>query len=309
MNTSGSGKTRLVLETLYHHWGIYFTPTTDAFGNPYGSSDLHDALMFFDTSARLLPPIEPHASEDWLDDLSLNQERMAKEIIPLVLARLMILDEFLSCSRASGLSDEDARVKWLWMQLRPKDCIGIDLFQYVSADVRAWSHSEMETLRQSLLEKHPDKLAFVAVDEAQMLGKLNYPFFASTDYQHYQPLLREILVYIVITLPSARLIVSGTKVDAFAVTDALEYSSIKVVRPFCDLGGFDSLDRVTAYMRHYLGTSFDAAHCVLAHRWFHGRSVMTPIRAAPADRTADTGFSLRWCNTHSFMAHKTFSPF
>ena len=117
INTSGSGKTRLLLEGLCQHWGFYYTSHVDS--SFLGSFDLQSAIQSIpedDTFCRPLPPSAASASNDKIAG------RVFKRVF---LARLLIFHLFIEAMKANTNSDDgfteanDYRRKWLYFQLQP----------------------------------------------------------------------------------------------------------------------------------------------------------------------------------------------
>ncbi|KAI3603985.1 hypothetical protein WG66_000777 [Moniliophthora roreri] len=117
VNTSGSGKTRLLFEGLCDEWGLYFTSHVDS--GFLGSSDVESTIVErlrrkadFVLSPSLLP--EPDATRA----IALNTQHARSHSSCVLLARLLIFKLFLDCANELGISQE-LRKFWLHFQLRP----------------------------------------------------------------------------------------------------------------------------------------------------------------------------------------------
>jgi hypothetical protein len=124
-NTSGSGKTRLLLEGLWRNWGLYFTARTQADG--IGSSDLEDILKILQQPTPLTP--ENRETEPVADVRMLNQR-----FLRILYVRVLVFREFLECAAImfSGITEEH-KSRWLLLQLAPVTLLGMpDIFTELS---------------------------------------------------------------------------------------------------------------------------------------------------------------------------------
>ncbi|EJD41577.1 hypothetical protein AURDEDRAFT_186521 [Auricularia subglabra TFB-10046 SS5] len=275
VNASGTGKTRLVLETLYQHWGLYFTAYRNSISDPYGSGDV--ALMLRQFIEQVLHeriPLPKKRNAQPPPELLKNKAIVANAVDDILFARLAVLDLFLKVVSDVGLSDTDARRKWFWLQVRPTDIVGLDVFDYAVGLFSALPRDEATHLLDRLLRDHSERFAFVAIDEAQALCHWQYQSaFARTDLRTSRPLMGELLVCLGSRLQRSRLIACGVEIDPDMFYDAVEEStsSIRTCRKFSSLGRFDDLEDVRHYMTHFLGDKLPARNVELAHRWFRGR--------------------------------------
>ncbi|EJD42051.1 hypothetical protein AURDEDRAFT_126677 [Auricularia subglabra TFB-10046 SS5] len=269
VNASGSGKTRLVLETLYRHWGFYFGADIDYTVNPYGSEDFPDLVSALSDLAHV--PLSPRAER--LSLLERNQQFVDTHMRRVILARLLILDHYVTLAGQCGVGDADARAKWVWLQLRPIELVGCDIFSNAHAQLYYWSQEFIGRRLAELLDKHMRRLEFVALDEAQILVAGSTTSFIASNRLLHQPLLHAMVSYLASTFTLSRCIVSGTEVPLSVMEDALSSSrhSVKAVYPFSALGGFNDLPRSSRYLRYFLGSNLSDEDCAVAHRWLRGR--------------------------------------
>ncbi|EJD42065.1 hypothetical protein AURDEDRAFT_186223 [Auricularia subglabra TFB-10046 SS5] len=284
VNASGSGKTRLVLETLYRHWGFYFGADIDYTVNPYGSEDFPDLVSDLSNLAHV--PLSPRAER--LSLLERNQLLVDTHMRRVILARLLILDHYVTLAAQCGVDDAEARAKWLWLQLRPTELVGCDIFRNAHAQLYSWSQESIGTRLGELLDKHLRRLEFVALDEAQILVAKSTTSFIASDRLLHQPLLHALISYLASTFTLSRCIATGTKVPLSVMEDALSSSGhpVKAVYPFAALGGFDDLPRSSLYLRYFLGSDLSDEDCALAHCWLRGRHRMMSVLV---DRTLRFG--------------------
>ncbi|KZV95464.1 hypothetical protein EXIGLDRAFT_472392 [Exidia glandulosa HHB12029] len=173
VNQSGTGKTRLLFETLCHHWGLYLTCAQDINLNPYGSHDITAVFIMLDRFRHRVLELARLSSRSSKFKAAVYANQMT--------ARLLV--------QSHGVPDADARKKWLVLQLRPDDILdGRDLFldlvhDWESSDFDAWPEIPRFMRNVGVL------LEFVALDEAQMAGRAFRRSFTTADWKSYRPLL------------------------------------------------------------------------------------------------------------------------
>ncbi|TFK68933.1 hypothetical protein BDN72DRAFT_768678 [Pluteus cervinus] len=135
VNTSGSGKTRLLLEGLCENWGFYFTSLEDA--SHLGSADVQNTInrhlpnspeFSKDLRASKSVPGHPHKTrhrtrQQEQKALEENRRIAASIFNKVFLARLMIFDIFVkTMSKCEGYKTAHYlfKEKWLHVQLRPQ---------------------------------------------------------------------------------------------------------------------------------------------------------------------------------------------
>lgn len=205
MNTSGSGKTRLLYEGLCQNWGFYFTSALDvkaslASGDVYLS--IEDDLGRRDTAfTAILPPVNSLAFKPLLEANINFANRLYSEIL---LARLIVFKLFIEIIHdlGEGLT-EDHKRRWLTMQLYPHyvwDLTMGDVFSCLAHYLRSAPLSYIEeTLSRTLEETRVlyDNLAdtplhlFIALDKANVSSMMHISAF--WDDQGHYPVLKAIL--------------------------------------------------------------------------------------------------------------------
>ncbi|EJD42071.1 hypothetical protein AURDEDRAFT_168861 [Auricularia subglabra TFB-10046 SS5] len=306
VNTSGSGKTKLVLETLWRHWGLFITASWHPVINPHGSDDLAIVLRTFDAHSPCREvPLATKMGDDPSPELVRNRALLAQQMEILVLARLWLLDYFWTLASTAGLSDDDARIRWFWLQMRTLEIAGMSVpLSFIIAAQGLDRAERMQQIRL-LAEAHKDRLPFVAIDEAQILNQTRTRSFASRDLRRHCPILREILVCLGSLLPHSRLIACGTEIDEETFEDAVlaSQSTIRTYRRFCALGRFWDIEDIRRYMEHFLG-EMSQENVALAHRYFRGRYAAWPAVLRPSlIRVSDTGSSPCWSKEPSFTGN------
>ncbi|KZW00167.1 hypothetical protein EXIGLDRAFT_722737 [Exidia glandulosa HHB12029] len=261
VNTSGSGKTRMLFETLYRRWGIYFSAHVDGTSNPYGTLDMPSAIDRLQMSLHHYLPTPFNEGKD-LFLLEHNRAAVSVETAALLLSRLVVFDHFLDVVADLGMDEHEARHRWLLLQIRSEDCLDTTTLFLDQSDLAEWI--------QELLKRREDKLEF---DEAQKIGQLYDSAFLDTTRKERRPLLREIIVQTASYLPLVRLIISGTRIDMSVVEEAINasHSARKTVRPFVSLGEFRHSDQMRTFIAHFLGDVIPENDLQLVIKWFRGR--------------------------------------
>lgn len=278
-NASGTGKTRMSFEILSRHWGIYFSSYVNYTSDPYGSLDLSRALSEIagtrTLTSRFTSFIPPSArlSQNSKDALDENRRIAHRFFRRLVLARMLLLDAFLKLAAERRIPDDEARRHWLMIQLRPGILLGHDSFNVVFIWLRRLSEDQVDQLSADILPKVLSHIAYIVVDEAQILLDSHRSAFAVANGRTTAPILRELVVCLGAALSPARLILSGVRFDLDLVSEALSASDFKQksVRHHHSFGRFHSLQQCSTYIRHFLGPGVPDEHCTMVYRWLHGR--------------------------------------
>ncbi|KAJ7163113.1 hypothetical protein C8R46DRAFT_1193701 [Mycena filopes] len=295
VNTSGSGKTRHLLEGLCRDWGFYFCSTTGV--DKFGSCDLMNCIR-----RRLVATagFTPHLPETGFGaQLAKNREIASTCINQVLLARFIVFQAFLAAIVNAGrrkITEDDKR-RWIYLQVAPH-ILGssADVFDEVAQAlhasgmsavtcqeaIAAMHHAQRATIQRYSRVK-PQKLEFFCVlDEAQFAAThLAHAFRSFKNDKIARSVLREILVALCLLLsPLFGVSVAGTGVDSKVVEDALssvvhknkenEWSTVT--------GAFEkgSSDLHEAYIRRYIPTSIlnTSAGARLISRigdWLEGR--------------------------------------
>ncbi|KAJ7175360.1 hypothetical protein C8R46DRAFT_1078619 [Mycena filopes] len=121
VNASGTGKTRLLYEGLCKHWGLYFTVGVDS--SALGSEDMGLILDLLEgvsgPSAHICAgPRLVDLSKAPEDAAAKNATTMFDVVSANLLARLLVLQQFLELSSSSGITEEHKK-RWLLAQLSP----------------------------------------------------------------------------------------------------------------------------------------------------------------------------------------------
>ncbi|CAK5267463.1 unnamed protein product [Mycena citricolor] len=274
VNASGTGKTRLLIEGLCQHWGIYIVAETDVDG--YGAGDLNDILT---TNLRCTYDFDlPTTSQGFR--VAAVQSCMGG----LLLCRLLVLDVFLDLRLRGEADVEDHKILWTLLQVLPK-ALGSRqnifgkllvsanaLHDDFIADYLSFLHSKFcERLRDDF---HP----FIILDEAQVVFNHFHDrdLLRDADGSPY-PLLRELVDGLVASYPvdECSLIVAGTDIpsDGFSRSP---HSHLH--RWISDTGAFDDEARHKAYVTQHritdslmyslLRNGFKSPHRILSAHFY-----------------------------------------
>ncbi|KAF8223312.1 hypothetical protein L208DRAFT_1426082 [Tricholoma matsutake] len=259
-NTSGSGKTRRIMEGLTKYWGFYLVAIPDA--NGVGIRDLQDAL-------------EDIADWEWTSDLSslpsgqrvrqndLNSLIASKHLRKVLAARVVIFQLFLRLAIVvDGKLQEKHKRIWLLFQLSdqlPRGGILHPFVHIIKKCLRRASNEALVTLIERLTgirEKYLSQSHFsVMLDEAQWATRL-YPrsFISSTSDRVYQSIVREIVK--VITRSRMTLVVSGTDLSLAELEEAMASGVSKPAVILAHrLGMFDTWPKLKPFLERYIPAS------------------------------------------------------
>ncbi|EJD46490.1 hypothetical protein AURDEDRAFT_164320 [Auricularia subglabra TFB-10046 SS5] len=279
VNTSGTGKTRLLIEILSRSWGLFFTCSTDPVSSPYGSMDMTAMFNWLPTfqldglflDRRLI--LHGQGSRTSKENLQRNR-RIARSLIYCVLlARLLVFNHVCTIAARLGISDGVLRRRWLFLQLRPHELLNTEIFGMISRHLKVFPLETLISETRKAFELYGDRLQFVALDEAQVAASSFSTTFALSDDKTNAPVLWDIVRCMAIAYTRQHLLVSGTHADLHVVADAVSNipSPYSGFRHVYSLGSFNTVKRTTSYLRHFLGDTFTDTDCAEVHSLFQGR--------------------------------------
>ncbi|PPR06272.1 hypothetical protein CVT24_000891 [Panaeolus cyanescens] len=160
VNTSGSGKTRLLLEGLCQQWGFYFTSLVDS--SLLGSSDVQNCIhTHVPDSAKFRHILPPPESAAYDAALKTNRDIANRVFQQVFLARLLVFNVFAEimiehAKTANSTCQPDPqtyRQRWLLLQLQPSiiDPEVWDVFDDLSSKLANTSDCFINTNTKSLL--------------------------------------------------------------------------------------------------------------------------------------------------------------
>ncbi|THU87891.1 hypothetical protein K435DRAFT_842374 [Dendrothele bispora CBS 962.96] len=311
VNPSGSGKTRIVLEGLCQHWGLYLTCQSI-----FDSSDM---LSFGSTDiSRIVTELPSQSSfTSFLpDELDSNSFRLLQQnwditkhwFTAALLARTVLFHQFLNTAISETFPlGADLRRRWLLAQIQPITVFGSDILNSFTRDIGTTSSTtdieatfvqiwgEVTTLLYTLdpsLNASKKPTIFVVIDEAQDgVSQLPQAFMSglpipSEETRKKRPVLRQL----VFTLTSAlhkvgngidfAYIVTGTGISRKMLEEAISSATYKEQKiafiPAYNTGGFDYEKNQREYIAHYLGQDFPDSKigkclCSRMWHWLQGR--------------------------------------
>ncbi|KAH7098596.1 hypothetical protein BKA62DRAFT_365255 [Auriculariales sp. MPI-PUGE-AT-0066] len=265
LNTSGTGKTRMVFEVLSRTWGLYFTCASNQ-QTPYG---LQFVLGFLGGTRLTGHPTT------WPQPLAANIARTRRNFYNIIAARLLVFRLFCDLVQSLNVEEQVARQRWLLLQLRSNiifDTPDDDIFDRLRMRVSLLQPVVVEQKLATLISSCAFSLAIIALDEANVASGMYETSYALSDGETHAPVLWEVVRCFSSSFPAQRLVVSGTRIDVNVVRDAIESgtSNQSRVREFCGLGSFDTTERTKHYVHHFLGP-LKKGQVARMHSWFQGR--------------------------------------
>ena len=308
VNTSGSGKTRLLLEGLCENWGFYFTSLVDS--SLLGSSDVQNSIQTHVPDSSSFRRILPLSSASGYEAaLRANREIASRIFRQIFLARLMIFNLFAETmsnyiKENPELDDVDPhtyKARWLLLQLQPSFVHPQvwDVFDELSCKLSNTSDSFINTTTKFLLSTVRSNLSlvvqpanhiptlqmstaetaqtplFCVLDEAQYAATQHNSSFRSDQNGCFRPILREIVKAWEGQSfgQGVFMVVAGTGISKDVVDQAMSSAIMKDSRyRWCsDTGAFDLQNVQTHYLRKYLPQSLlqtEAGVRLLERVWY-----------------------------------------
>jgi len=283
LNTSGSGKTRLLLDGLCHRWGFYFAADT----KEIGSEDFRTIIDEF-------KKYQDFERAKWMNETQLKtresilhtQATAGRGLNQLLLSRFLLLEllvEEVQQNRRQ-VSSLAYRRLWVLLQARPRQIFGADLFLELARLLRPADQFDLETRIRLKCQALSSQLNlsngfYCVLDEAQITASPHHRHIFSEDGSSRRPLLREIWLSwtTVLNIQDMKLIVSGTGINYEEITrtlssDVFKQQNYEVKR---DVGAFDDPKDQAVYIRLYIPADWtDMKWKEFLKRswaWFRGR--------------------------------------
>lgn len=268
VNTSGSGKTRLLFEGLCQHWGIYFTSSVD--WSNLGRKDL--ATLYssrFEDLAGVasLPSREaPH----FLTALERHRMSVRRAFGEVLLARLLVFKLYAAIMCEEGPTDAHKR-RWLLLQLRASASNKQDLFGRIADYLTDVTDTYLDdTIHSTLTQIHTiiSSALFIAFDESSAAVH-QFPGHFQDDGGHY-PIFKEILrsCKYWTTDIQATIVAAGTEIPTHFF--AYEPGEWVTARWVSNTGSFDNEKLYQLYVSQFLPPSFwqsESGKCLLQRMW------------------------------------------
>ncbi|KAK7047593.1 hypothetical protein VNI00_006361 [Paramarasmius palmivorus] len=290
VNTTGTGKTRLLFEGLCDEWGFYFTSFVDS--SFLGSFDVQkmvdrlEQVPGFGISPCLI------SGPESAQDVAFNIQFARTHSIYVLLARLLLFTSFLDCATSLGGDISERRRSWLHLQLRQNlqtkrehgtprllDA-SLELYEALSrakVDDTVLASVIMEISAAILTRLGKNTKIFIVLDEANVAAKACTWRFRD-DNGNYYPLLK-------VMVKTWRDLLQGMPfIFVVAGTDIAEEHFVNDVewRDFVwksNTGEFDTADKQRRYVQQFMPCTLreSAGDPLMRYmwRWTRGRHRFT----------------------------------
>ena len=279
VNTSGSGKTRLLLEGLCQSWGFYFTSFVDS--SLLGSGDIQNAIQTTIPHDSHFHPVLPAATSREYQSIVSRNEAVAERVFKRVfLARALLFDLFIDAmpKAADTTPAGDYRRKWLLLQLQPSILHAKiwDPFDDLAHKLSAWPDTRLNKMTKKVLRRIRSALSrrgavtasgrgagasvplYCVVDEAQFAATQHTAAFCSTHPNDTAP--RPILRPLVQTISALTLgygvfvVLAGTGLSQSSVDATMASAVMKESRyRWCyDTGAFEGWEGMSGWVRRFV---------------------------------------------------------
>ncbi|PVF94287.1 hypothetical protein CPB86DRAFT_49890 [Serendipita vermifera] len=292
INTSGTGKTRFLLDGLCSRWGFYFVGMKNAAG--IGSNDLATFVDEFKEA-------KGHEDTDEARKLDIILDRMQNmaqhRFLQLLLSRFLILNLLIEEAKSFGGLREHHRRLWVLLQVQPlkfNPKSPEDLFLTTARELQCTSiedlnkriHEQYTRLwddlddlpgpQTSVRGKYP---VYCILDEAQITSTQRIGEFRSNENELVErPVLREIWhAWTKVLHRNMRVILSGTGIDIEQIRSTLASPFLKPepIPIYSCLGGFEDSESQAEYIKRYIPATWDQQtwkeFLIRAFAWFQGR--------------------------------------
>ncbi|KAH8917450.1 hypothetical protein BT69DRAFT_1286665 [Atractiella rhizophila] len=177
-NTSGSGKTRLLVEGLCQYWGFYFTPDPHPrLGSVDFSRSVHNVGSYIDAGITFAPNL-PNSPNRRRVPLEQNRTIARTVFLSVLLARLLVLEAFLQAG--AGIPAVELRRRWTYLQLVPSvlqsqfSSTEVDIFDGVYQTIERHGDNDHHLVNSLIKRIRQDSRVssispfFLVLDEAQL---------------------------------------------------------------------------------------------------------------------------------------------
>ncbi|KAJ3908132.1 hypothetical protein F5879DRAFT_874404 [Lentinula edodes] len=282
VNTSGTGKTKLLFEGLCLHWGLYMTCSLDSFN--LGAADIPFALDNINENATWTTRLSSTSSDNYASSLKTNIHLVYRAVSEVLLARLLIFKMYLEACSTQGFSVEHRR-RWLESQIFPTNIIPyFDPFSMLKSKIsegflsdedldEAITHSwdEIQSFWNSPEMSTAGDSFYIAIDEANVASRKHDEAFE--DQHGRYPILKEIIRGLRRQIGSSKLpirfVVAGTMIpeDHFQSTVG-EWDDFR----WCsDTGSFNDPEDHRRYVSQFMPDSFSSSvtgQALIARMWY-----------------------------------------
>ncbi|KAJ4476440.1 hypothetical protein C8J55DRAFT_516938 [Lentinula edodes] len=276
INTSGTGKTRLLFEGLSLHWGLYFTCDIDS--SFLGAGDLVVAINEIESNRNWTGHLPFRSNPEYTTSLQNNIQTVFRLTSEALLARLLVFKLYLeACSQDAFCHDH--RQRWLESQIFPHtftslfEPYGKTKYEISLAEVHDSVIDEAITRTlediQSIWDIPPGDFFYIVIDEANVASRKHSGAFED-EYGRY-PLLKEIIRSFQCRMGHlpVRFVVAGTIIprEHFQSSSG-EWDNFR----WCsNTGCFDDLEAHRRYISEFLPPQFEKSNTgqLLIKRMWH----------------------------------------
>ncbi|KAL5514187.1 hypothetical protein ACEPAG_2275 [Sanghuangporus baumii] len=288
VNTSGSGKTRLLFEGLTRHWGFYFTTVVNDENYCLGSVDMMKMIENLIPRSRHFTDNPASLDIKYQDTaFSRNHDIAERHVYQVLRARILIFEHFLKVAREMypDRSINDFKEYWLFLQLFPIELLGKDVFRILSGNLK---DANDKYLMIGGYQIHEYLLGlqkkfglgddfYLILDEAQRAIKsLDGCFRSEKNQAIKRPVLRPI-IKVWKQATKFPVIVSGTSLSIDDSINETVGAAIMKFKPFdraTETGAFDNESRQREYILRYMPRHLvetDSGRVFLERAWNYVR--------------------------------------
>ncbi|KAH0588129.1 hypothetical protein H2248_006849 [Termitomyces sp. 'cryptogamus'] len=260
VNASATGKTRLLYEGLFHHWGIYVTAHADNKEAQALETTLNTSFGGEDEMVEILPDASALGYQKLLDD---NLKLLFRRFSIVLLAHLLVFREFLKTAHEERVIDNEGICQlWLLAQLWRPCLSGCDrdihrqLVKVLEWEPLAIVNKELTGIIDEIKLLLPGAIRkeglFVAIDEANVAATSIW-FDKAESHPPIRSLIRTWRDQLVSLDCPVTFVVAGTQIDhKFFPSTSPEWSSWKWTS---DTGSFNDREIQEAYISPFLPPS------------------------------------------------------
>ncbi|KAK0203147.1 hypothetical protein DFS33DRAFT_963660 [Desarmillaria ectypa] len=290
INTSGSGKSRLLLEGLARYWGFYFVGTRDSY--ELGSTDLEQAL------SRIQENDGFNSDPVSMEDFDSNEAIACRQYLKVLLARTFVFTHFLNLNLSQpGSSEDNLRLAWLKIQIHQTKIFRLDIFcgiinllkdstdDYLERSLRQSLEDVKNLLAQTFPLSTSSRQLCCIVDEAQAPATQAPNAFHSHSSRSSRSLLRPLTecLHKSLALHNWFLFLSGTGTNLQIIQEnsgskALKLGGEPKFEQHSEMGSFEDADSQAAYIRKFVPPALQGGLSDFLARvftWTRGRFCFT----------------------------------
>ncbi|KAG8817621.1 hypothetical protein FRC19_011261 [Serendipita sp. 401] len=268
-NTSGSGKTRFILECLCRTWGFYFVakPGPDQIGSPDLNIAIHAMPEYKDWRGRIN---SEGSREDQAEANDSNSEVARKLVYKVLVARWIVFRCFIdTCKEKNGgILPEASKYDWVVFQTLSQKLVGMGGDPFIWCMNECLTNVEPSVLQalmardlnlKMILGVDIDKPFLLILDEAQVASLEYGSCFLNSAGDKRLPVLRPIIQTMLEhqTQVNAKIIVSGTGFSQELLMEVLSSVVSKSAwKMMADISIFMDQNTQPSYIAKYLPPAF-----------------------------------------------------